>query len=177
LQWTGFSDSKHVSDFYGPVFFRIPAGSVSDNEALEIASNLQSYNSSCAVGTICGLPGQTLSQTFLIADNGTPIVDANLTLSPGWGDKAVVSGVRGSAQRFIFTAVANGSGITAEPKMAIVFPNAWPVIPIFSCKQVGGTGPLTIISGENTANKTTMTLTFNGTPASGLTYIFVCEGE
>jgi len=177
LQWTGFSDSKHVSDFYGPVFFRIPAGSVSDNEAVEIASNLQSYNSSCAVGTICGLPGQTLSQTFLIPDNGTPFANANLTLGPGWGDGAVVSGARGSAQRFTFTATANGGGIAGNPKMAIIFPNAWPVMPIFSCKQVGGTGALTIISGENTANKINMTLTFNGTPASGSTYIFACEGE
>jgi|HubBroStandDraft_6_1064221.scaffolds.fasta_scaffold01511_7 hypothetical protein len=177
LQWTGFTDSKHVSDFYGPVFFRIPAGTVSDNEALEIASNLQSYNSSCAVGTICGLPGQTLSQTFLIPDNGTPFTNANLTLSTGWGDKAAVTAARGSAQRFTFTAMANGGGITTNPKMTVAFPNAWPVTPIFSCKQVGGTGALTIISGENTVNKTTMILTFNGTPALGSTYIFVCEGE
>jgi hypothetical protein len=61
--------------------------------------------------------------------------------------------------------------------MMITFPVTWPVRPIFLCKQVGGTGPLMTVSGENTASTTTMTLTFSGTPVSGSTYVFVCEGE
>jgi hypothetical protein len=173
----GYGDLNHPTDYYGPVLLYIPVGTIDDNEAAEIASNLQSYGSSCEVGTICGLPGRTLSETFLIPNNGATFVNGNVILSAGWGKSAAVSAARGSAQRFTFTATASGTGISANPKMEITFPNAWPVTPIFSCKQVGGTGALTTISGENTANKTTMTLVFNGSPAQSSSYIFVCEGE
>ena len=43
---------------YAPVLIRIPAGTVSDNEAYEIWNNLSSYSNTCPVGAMCGLPGK-----------------------------------------------------------------------------------------------------------------------
>jgi hypothetical protein len=45
---------------YGPVLYIIPAGTVSDNEALEFASTMASVDSSCPVGSICNAPGHPL---------------------------------------------------------------------------------------------------------------------
>lgn len=58
-------DPAHPADYYGPMFLHITAGTLSDNEATELALNLQSYGSSCSVGTICGLPGQTEAPAHL----------------------------------------------------------------------------------------------------------------
>lgn len=44
---------------YAPVLMYIPAGSVSDNEAYEIAYNLQSYAPGCPVGSVCNVQGVT----------------------------------------------------------------------------------------------------------------------
>jgi len=173
----GLADSTHPTDYYAPIFIHISAGTIDDNEVAEIATHLQTYSSSCAVGTICGLPGQTLSETFLIPNNGRAFAIDNVALSAGWGEKAKISSARGSAQRFTFTATASGTGITRDPRMTITFPTMWPVMPILMCKQTGGTGTLTAVSGEDGASTTRMTLTFNGTPASGSNYVFVCEGE
>ena len=46
---------------YAPIMIHIPSGTVSDNEAYEIAEHLQTYGSNCLVGTICQLPAQTLA--------------------------------------------------------------------------------------------------------------------
>jgi hypothetical protein len=57
--------AKLPADYYAPVFLHVPAGAISDNEATELALNLQSYGSSCVVGSICGLPGQTEAPAHL----------------------------------------------------------------------------------------------------------------
>ncbi len=49
----------YAANYYAPIFLHIAANTISDNEAIELGSNLQSYGSSCLVGTVCGLPGQT----------------------------------------------------------------------------------------------------------------------
>jgi hypothetical protein len=168
---------------YGPILLHIPAASISDNEAYELAYNLASYDSSCGVGTICALPGQVLQipdavrSEFILADDGTPFKSSNVTLSSGWGSRARVSAARGTSQRFVFTVTPSGSGIAPDPTMRIGFPTTWPTEPIFSCKQTGGTGLLTTLSGEDTANRSAMTLSFHGTPRPESSYVFVCEGE
>lgn len=58
-QFVGPVNATLPADYYAPAFLHIPSGAISDNEATELALNLQSYGSSCSVGTICGLPGQT----------------------------------------------------------------------------------------------------------------------
>ena len=49
----------YPANYYAPMFLHIAANTIGDNEATELGLNLQSYGSSCAVGTVCGLPGQT----------------------------------------------------------------------------------------------------------------------
>lgn len=46
-----------VLDFYAPMLLNIPAGSISNDEVYELANNLVPYNSSCTVGTLCGITG------------------------------------------------------------------------------------------------------------------------
>lgn len=60
LGFAGQSPTSGAADFYAPFYAHIPAGTYSDNEIMMIYHNLQSFGSSCAVGTICGLPGQEL---------------------------------------------------------------------------------------------------------------------
>ena len=179
----GATDSAHTAEFYAPILLALPTGTVSANEAYYIAEHLAPYASACSVGAVCGLPGQVLQMPgnvqsqFVIGNLGTTFANKNVSLSAAWGSGASVSASIGSSQRFSFIATSNGTGQSANPAMMITFPVTWPVRPIFLCKQVGGTGPLMTVSGENTASTTTMTLTFSGTPVSGSTYVFVCEGE
>jgi hypothetical protein len=58
-------DSTHTIQAYAPILLHIPAKTVSANEVFNIAYNLQSYSQSCAVGTICGLEGQTETPAHL----------------------------------------------------------------------------------------------------------------
>ena len=39
------------------MLLNIPAGSISNDEVYELANNLVPYNSSCTVGTLCGITG------------------------------------------------------------------------------------------------------------------------
>jgi hypothetical protein len=57
-QFIGPVDNTHPTDYFAPIFLHIPVGTVSDNEASELGLNLQPYDHSCAVGSICGLTGQ-----------------------------------------------------------------------------------------------------------------------
>jgi hypothetical protein len=68
----GTVDATHVAEFYGPVLLHIPAGTISDNEAWELATTLQSYSHDCAVGTICGMDGQILHEAAFNVKLGTP---------------------------------------------------------------------------------------------------------
>jgi hypothetical protein len=56
------ADATHTLDIFGPVYYHVPAASApSDNEMLEIANNLQSYDPSCVVGTTCNVSTETLN--------------------------------------------------------------------------------------------------------------------
>jgi hypothetical protein len=88
LQLSVQGDSTHSVSVYGPVLMRIPRGTVANNEAWEIAQNLQSYSSTCVVGTVCGLSGQTLHEDTLNVELRTP-TNSSSTCIPGniWADK------------------------------------------------------------------------------------------
>ncbi len=58
-QFVATVSATQPADYYAPIFLHIAARTISDNEAIELALNLQTYGSSCSIGTICGLPGQT----------------------------------------------------------------------------------------------------------------------
>ena len=59
---------------YGPVFLHISNGTISDNEAYELAFALASYNSAAPVGSIAGMPGQSLFEDGLILNAAAPTV-------------------------------------------------------------------------------------------------------
>ena len=56
-----YADSTHPIDYYAPMVIRIPAGTVSDSEALETMQTLRPYSNMCPIGSVCGLAGQTLN--------------------------------------------------------------------------------------------------------------------
>jgi hypothetical protein len=56
----GNIDSTHPAQFYAPILLHIAAGSMTTTDVYELLYNLRSYSTSCAVGTVCGLPGQIL---------------------------------------------------------------------------------------------------------------------
>ena len=45
---------------YGPVFYIIPAGTLSDNEVVNFANTMNSVDTSCGVGAICNVAGHPL---------------------------------------------------------------------------------------------------------------------
>ncbi len=113
--------------------------------------------------------------SFLQArSSGILLVTGNVVLSAGWGTTASVSAPVGDKQAFRFTATSSGTGQGANPTMTVTYPNAFITAPIYNCKQVGGTGTLTTVSGEGGATTTSVALTFNGTPVAASTYIFSC---
>lgn len=73
LMFAGIVDSTHTLDFYAPTVYLAPSGTVSDNEAYEIAFNMSSWPATAAAGEVSMLPGQFLRLgTSLFANLGTP---------------------------------------------------------------------------------------------------------
>lgn len=112
----------------------------------------------------------------------TLLVAANVVPSAGWGTTASVGSLSGTPlsnpTRFQFTVTSAGTGQAANPTIAITYPGTGGTFaqPYWTCKQTGGTGTNTSITGEGTATTTAMTLTFNGTPVASSTYQITCQG-
>jgi hypothetical protein len=127
------------------------------------------------------VPGGTVVKMGINTITGTDqtlLANSGVVLSGGWGTTATVTNSSGTFQKFTFQANSSGTGQAANPTMTVTFPVPWPSTPTgFSCKQVGGTGALTVVSGESSATTTSVALIFNGTPAAASTYIFNCVGE
>src|ERR1019366_5200010 len=100
----GLVDATHTGAFYAPTIFKIASGTISDNEAWAIASNLAFYPPSCTVGQLCtptgAMTGTPASPTLSLqynnagafgsvtppADTQTYILTANNTTPGGvWG--------------------------------------------------------------------------------------------
>jgi hypothetical protein len=99
--WSDIDDGNPIM-IYAPTLVQIPAGLVSDNEAVAYAYNLGSYGTNCPIGSLCGLPGQTLAvsgstpymglftqsnsanRTYALPDiSGSIPIGVDLTGSPG----------------------------------------------------------------------------------------------
>lgn len=77
-------DKTHAVDVYAPVFYRIPAGTVSDNEVYQTALDLQSYPDTASAGDVSMLRGQRLSMSlpgsnFFIKHTGSLTADRKVT--------------------------------------------------------------------------------------------------
>lgn len=118
----------------------------------------------------------------------TPIQSNQFALS-GWGSSAALSGsIIGFYPNFTFT-VAAGTSASANPNVTITFPpgtwvdavtGAVAPSPIYECKDVGGTAPISFITGEQTSTTTTsMMIQYdNNTPlTSGQTVQITCIGN
>jgi hypothetical protein len=77
VNFAGTVDATHTNQFYAPILIKVPAGTVSDNEAYEIATNLQSYGPGCPVGSMCGLPAQP--ETIQNSGNGATWVEGHIS--------------------------------------------------------------------------------------------------
>lgn len=58
LSLQGCAPSGSTIDYFAPVLIHVPAGAVSDNEAVEIAANLSSYRNDATAGQVSLLPGE-----------------------------------------------------------------------------------------------------------------------
>jgi hypothetical protein len=79
VQFAGSADSTHTIDFYAPILLHIPNGTVSQNEASEIAMHLVSYPETSVAADVSMLRGHTLhfnGSNFLV-DNGSNGTFAN----------------------------------------------------------------------------------------------------
>lgn len=144
--------ASNTVEFYAPILLRISSGTVSDNEAFEIANHLQSYSNLCATaGQICGLPGQILTESvFGSLESAAPTGIANTDLI--YGDSTAhrfkMINNNGTATQV----VASGVDInTSDQVTATHLASALPV-------NQGGTG--------NTGGTITYTIA-NGTSALG----------
>lgn len=63
VQFTGNADSTHTADFYAPILLHIPNGTISDNEATEMAMHLVSYPETFAAADVGMLRGHNLNLT------------------------------------------------------------------------------------------------------------------
>ncbi len=101
----------NTTQIYAPVLIRIPAGTVSDNEAYEIWNNLSSYSNTCPVGAMCGLPGKPV----VVSSYGT-LSNCSSSASPAACGSAVAGSVviaKGSSNVIVdTTAVSANSQIT-----------------------------------------------------------------
>lgn len=122
-------------------------------------------------------PSTSVQSQFLIPSLGNAFTANDVALGQGWGASASVNFSFGTSQRFSFVVHSEGTGQTANPEMNINFPTPWPATPFYVCKMVGGTGAVTPVYGEATANTTNMSLIFVGTPAANFSYQIQCVGE
>lgn len=117
---------------------------------------------SVAAGTIVGANSIT----------GTAVAAGNFALSAGWGTTAAMSGLSGFTRRIRYTITASGTGQLANPTLTYTYPNPFPLAPICSITQDGGTqaavaNPFTV----GTPTATSVVFTYTGTPVAGNTLI------
>jgi hypothetical protein len=111
IRLTAYMSSTLTVQAYAPILFHIPNGNVSNDEAYEIANNLVSYDTNCAVGNICGLRGQLFTQ-----DHYATLTNCSSSASPAACGPAssgsVAVAVSGSSVVVDTTAVTANSIIT-----------------------------------------------------------------
>jgi hypothetical protein len=83
--WQGDIGSSNETQFFGPVTLWIPTGTISDNEAAEIAAHLVSYSTTCKAGAACGMPGHDLQVAQHLTQTAASQWAGTVTLSSGAG--------------------------------------------------------------------------------------------
>jgi hypothetical protein len=108
-------------------------------------------------------------------DNGTALVDGDVTLGAGWGNTATATMQAGSTDtRGAVLITCGGAGIAADPNVLIVFKDGtygattWPLV------SHGGTNQSPEIAVDwvvSTSSATQMNLIFVGTPSNTFSYL------
>jgi len=112
-----------------------------------------------------------LTNKRYIAD-GAALVNTDFALHANWGVGAAIATITGTDQGWQGTVTAAGTP-GASPTLILTFKDGtWTNAPICISKMTGGSGTITDLS--DTASATTLTITFNGTPSAGATYILSC---
>jgi|HubBroStandDraft_6_1064221.scaffolds.fasta_scaffold01361_2 hypothetical protein len=152
---------------------------MADNSAFTGFGYIQSWGRSVELGN--NVIFNVLGRVEIQAADWSP-VNGRIALDPHgkWGSGASIEKISGQWQLFTFTIKA-GSNPQPDPTVAVRFPNpngqtTWRNPPLYMCKQVGGTGGLMTISGEDTASMNAMYLNYHGAPSPGNTYIVNCHG-
>ncbi len=124
-----------------------------------------------ATGTFTALAGNRFKAT------GTALVAGDFALHANWGTGAAIGTITGTDQGWQGTVTA-ATTPGASPTLILTFKDGtWTNAPICISKMIGGTGTTTELGDSVSA--TAHTITFNGTPVDGQTYIIaaVCIGR
>jgi hypothetical protein len=109
-----------------------------------------------------------------ILNFGTNLIAGNFALS-GWGAGASIGSISGKDSAHAFTVTA-GSSPSVAPTVILTFADgAWNAAPLVFTQLLKGSGSL--LPTTYTSTTTTYTLTFNGLPINGQTYmvsVIVC---
>jgi hypothetical protein len=117
-------DATHTADFYAPIVMQIPAGTISDNEALEYAINMASFSGTAAAGDISMLPTQRFRMSvpgsnFQYLWTGAPTADRTITLPDASFTVAQTSQLPLSATSGSIGGSAVGAGACASGTVSV----------------------------------------------------------
>lgn len=102
---------------------------------------------------------------------GTALATSNFVLSTGFGSTRSVVSVSGSDDRFTLSIHAGGSGITANPTIAMTWATPWRSIPYMTpVRSAGDQLTIPIIAPRFFTFTNVVTMVFAGTPADGDNY-------
>ncbi|HEY6827725.1 MAG TPA: hypothetical protein VI259_12785, partial [Gemmatimonadaceae bacterium] len=107
----------------------------------------------------------------------TALIAGDFALSAGWGSTASIGSLAGTDGAWTGTITTGGSGIAANPTLALTFHDGtWTSAPV-CVVEMSATSDGTNLTTKTTYTRTAtvLTITFNGTPVTGNTYVFSSE--
>jgi len=147
------TDTTHALQAYAPIMLHIPSGAISDNEAYELANNLQSYDPLCSSGEVCALPNQSIAaQKFVVngATTGSATISASATGGTlNLGTNVTVTSTGLSAPTYSTLANCAANGTAANPS---VISCGAASAGMFSCSARASTGTCVVDTTAVTAN-------------------------
>jgi hypothetical protein len=119
-----YADATHTADYYAPIVMQIPAGAISDNEALEYAINMASFSGTAAAGDVSMLPTQRFRMSvpgsnFQYLWQGVPTADRTITLPDASFTVAQTSQLPLSATSGSIGGSAVGAGACASGTVSV----------------------------------------------------------
>lgn len=106
-------------------------------------------------------------------DLATSVVTGDFAISGGWGSTGAKSGISGKDQAGTITITPGGTGIAANPTVALTFHDGgWAnAAPIVTAARADTNAPTTGVWVVSSVSATTVTFTFIGTPSAAKAYV------